>query len=82
MKRTFKKNLNAAGADGLLAGNSSFFFKELIAVVVASVYAFVFTYLMLILINMITPVRVSEAHEKEGLDAALHGEKAYDEGAL
>ncbi|OFX27410.1 MAG: ammonium transporter [Bacteroidetes bacterium GWA2_31_9b] len=76
------KNLNPAGADGLLAGNSSFFFKELIAVVGASVYAFLFTYLMLILINMITPVRVSEAHEKEGLDAALHGERAYDEGAL
>ena len=76
------KNLNPAGADGLLAGNSSFFFKELIAVVGASVYAFLFTYLMLILINMITPVRVSEVHEKEGLDAALHGERAYDEGAL
>jgi len=76
------KSLNPAGADGLLAGNSSFFFKQLIAVVAASVYAFIFTYLMLILINMITPVRVSEAHEKEGLDAALHGEKAYDEGAL
>ncbi|HAN18140.1 MAG: ammonium transporter [Bacteroidetes bacterium GWC2_33_15] len=76
------KSLNSAGADGLLAGNSSFFFKELIAVVAASVYAFIFTYLMLILINMITPVRVSEEHEKEGLDAALHGEKAYDEGAL
>jgi len=76
------KNLNPAGADGLLAGNSSFFFKEVIAVVGASVYAFIFTYLMLILINMITPVRVSEVHEKEGLDAALHGERAYDEGAL
>lgn len=76
------KSLNPAGADGLLAGNPSFFFKELIAVIAASAYAFIFTYLMLILINMITPVRVSEAHEREGLDAALHGEKAYDEGVL
>ena len=31
---------------------------------------------------MITPVRVSEAEEFEGLDASLHGERAYDDGAL
>jgi len=74
--------VNSAGADGLLFGNGSFFIKEVIAVVVASAYAFVFTYLMLALINMITPVRVSESEETEGLDMALHGEKAYDEGTL
>lgn len=76
------KAINAAGADGLIYGNSSFFFKQIVAVTIASVYAFLFTYLMLIIINYITPVRVSEAEEKEGLDMALHGEKAYDEGAL
>lgn len=76
------KAINAAGADGLIYGNSSFFFKQIVAVTIASVYAFLFTYLMLIIINYITPVRVSEDEEKEGLDMALHGEKAYDEGAL
>jgi len=76
------KAINAAGADGLIYGNSSFLFKQIVAVTIASVYAFLFTYLMLIIINYITPVRVSEAEEKEGLDMALHGEKAYDEGAL
>lgn len=76
------KAVNAAGADGLLLGNSAFFWKQVIAVVIASAYAFIFTYIMLILINLITPVRVSEESEKEGLDIALHGEKAYDEGAL
>ncbi len=76
------KAVNAAGADGLWVGNATFFGKQVIAVVLASAYAFIFTYIMLILINLITPVRVSEASEKEGLDIALHGEKAYDEGAL
>jgi Amt family ammonium transporter len=37
---------------------------------------------MLVIINYITRVRVSESEEKEGLDASLHGERAYDEGAL
>lgn len=76
------KAVNGAGADGLLFGNASFFFKQLIAVAVASAYAFVFTYFMLSLINMITKVRVSEDEEAQGLDLAIHGEKAYDEGAL
>lgn len=76
------KAVNSAGADGLYLGNASFFFKQLIAVAVASAYAFVFTYFMLSLINMITKVRVSEDEEAQGLDLAIHGEKAYDEGAL
>lgn len=76
------KTINAAGADGILYGNTSFFFKQLIAVVIASAYAFIFTYIMLAGINFITRVRVSEDEEKQGLDTALHGERAYDEGAL
>jgi Amt family ammonium transporter len=76
------KAMNAAGADGLMSGGSSFFFKQIVAVVGACVYAFVFTYLMLMLINKITPVKVSQTDEDLGLDASLHGEKAYDEGVL
>lgn len=76
------KSVNAAGADGLLFGSSSFLLKQIVAVVGASAYAFGFTYLMLIIINLITPVRVSESEELQGLDNSLHGEKAYDEGAL
>ncbi len=76
------KAMNAAGADGLLAGGSSFFMKQCAAVVGACIYAYVFTYLMLFLINKITPVKVSEVQEDMGLDDSLHGEKAYDEGAL
>lgn len=70
------------GQSGLIEGNFSFFIKQVVAVVVASAYAFIFTYIMLALINFITPVKVSEADEDLGLDASIHGEKAYDEGAL
>ena len=67
---------------GLLEGDVSFFLKEVAAVIIAIVYAFGFTYLMLGLINYITPIRVTEEDELVGLDQSLHGEKAYDEGAL
>jgi Amt family ammonium transporter len=76
------KAMNAAGADGLFNGGGDFFMKQCVAVIGASIYAFLFTYIMLAVINKITRVRVTEAEELSGLDASLHGEKAYDEGTL
>jgi ammonium transporter, Amt family len=76
------KAVNSAGADGLIFGNGTFFWKQTLAVVVASAYAFIFTYIMLAIINRIARVRVSEEEELQGLDLAIHGEHAYDEGAL
>ena len=70
------KTFNPAGADGLLSGNPGFFVAELGAVVLASVWAFGFTFAMLWLIDRITPVRV-DALSEESLDEALHGEHAY-----
>ncbi len=70
------------GQSGLIEGDFAFFGKELAAVAIAAVYGFVFTYLMLFVINFITPVKVSEQDEDLGLDESLHGEKAYDDGAL
>lgn len=72
------KAINANGADGLLFGNASFFWKELVAVTITSVYAYVFTYLMLWLINKVTRVKVTAEEEEEGLDASYHGEIARD----
>jgi len=74
--------VNPAGTDGLIYGGGSFFMKQVVAVVAASAYAFVFTYVMLIIINLITKVKVKPEHEHLGLDEALHGERAYDEGVL
>ena len=59
-----------------------FFFKQCVAVIGASIYAFLFTYIMLAIINKITKVKVSEAEEDIGLDESLHGERAYDTGVL
>jgi ammonium transporter, Amt family len=71
---------NPAGVDGLLRGNPHFFLVELAAVAISSAWAFLFTYGMLWLIDRITPVKVQESDELEGLDQSLHGETAYLEG--
>ena len=64
----------------LLRGNVRFFMVQLTAVLLSSVWAFVFTYGMLWLIDRITTVKVDESGEAEGLDSSLHGEAAYLEG--
>ena len=68
---------NPSSTNGLFSGNPAFFFKQCAAVVLSSVWAFIFTYAMLWLINKVTPVRVSALQEDAGLDESLHGEKAY-----
>jgi len=69
--------VNTAGANGLLFGGGGFFVKQLLSVTGASVYALAFSYIALIIIDKIIPVRTTEEEEEAGLDAALHGEEAY-----
>lgn len=78
-------SMNAGGADGLFydlaGGGPEFFFYQLMAVIFAAIWAFVATIVILKLIGIITPVRVSDDVEQAGLDGALHGEMAYIEDA-
>ena len=76
------KAMNGAGADGLMSGGTGFFFKQCVAVIGTALYAFLFTYIMLAIINKITKVKVSEADEDLGLDKSVHDEIAYDAGVL
>jgi ammonium transporter, Amt family len=73
------QRFNPSGSNGLLHGNPSFFYKQLIAVLFSSAWAFIFTYGMLRMIDMFTTVKVDAASEEAGLDASLHGERAYEE---
>ena len=76
------REFNPAGVDGLLAGNPEFLFKQCVAVLFSSVWAFGFTLGMLWLIDRVTPVKVEQAAEERGLDSSLHGETAYDIGTI
>ena len=64
-----------------LGRRGGFLAKQAAAVAITSAWAFAFTYGMLWIIDRITPVRVGAAEEAGGLDAALHGEEAYPQGA-
>jgi Amt family ammonium transporter len=69
---------NPAGTNGLIYGNVHFFLFESLSVIITAVFSFGFSYAALWLINKITPVKVTEEEEEEGLDEALHGENAYE----
>jgi Amt family ammonium transporter len=74
------KGFNPAGTDGLLRGNHWFFYKECIAVLFSSAWAFIFTLGMLRIIDWFTPVKVTHENEQTGLDSSLLGEQAYEDG--
>lgn len=63
----------------LMGGGSDFLFKQVVTVLAVCIYAFVFSYVMLWLINFVTPVKVTKQEEEAGLDSSLHGEMAYEQ---
>lgn len=72
-----EKAINAAGNNGLLFGNPHQLLVQIVAVVAVGVYSFVATWLILKIISMKFPLRVSSDEEEQGLDIATHGEVGY-----
>ena len=72
--------INPSGPNGALFGNPYQLALEAFAVVVVAAFAFVGSYVLLRLINFITPVRVTAEEEEAGLDESQHGEEAYEIG--
>ena len=70
------KSINSSiSYNGLLYGETHLFFVHIIAVVCVSAFAFFGSLLLLKLTNLITPLRVTDEEEMEGLDWSQHGEK-------
>ena len=71
-------------ADGLLYGETALLGDQALAALVAPVYAFVATVVLLKLIGLVTPLRATEGEEALGMDVVQHGEEAYvtGEGAI
>jgi Amt family ammonium transporter len=71
------------GAEGLLKGETSQFFDQLIGVGATLAYSLVVTYAILKVLDMVLGLRVTEEEEILGIDASQHGERAYliDSGA-
>jgi len=70
-------NVNAANTtgNGLFFGETHLFLVQLFAMVIASVFAFFGSLLLLKITDMISPLRVSKEEEVIGLDISQHGEK-------
>ena len=64
----------------LISGDSTLFVANLTAVGVVAVYAFIATIIIVKLVNLFVPIRVSAEHEGHGLDVAMHGESVRHEG--
>lgn len=54
---------------GLLFGGTDLFFNQFIAAIIVSIFAFSVSYLLFIIVNAISPIKVSEKMEIEGLDS-------------
>lgn len=63
------------GTAGLLEGNADQIKLQLIGVVVTAAYTAIATYIILKVVNLITPLRASDAQERDGLDLSQHGEQ-------
>jgi Amt family ammonium transporter len=61
----------------LFYGNPTQLLVQLFAVIIVAGFAFVGSYVLLRVINIFTPLRVSPKDEDTGLDLSQHGEEAY-----
>ena len=72
------KALNSAGADGLLYGDPSLLWKQILAVVASIVLAMSMTAVILLVLKVTIGLRAEGENEVSGLDVSLHGESAYE----
>ncbi|MEG3858612.1 ammonium transporter [Microcoleus sp. herbarium12] len=73
------KAVNAAGNDGLFAGNPGLLVTQFIGVLATYVFAGVGTFVILKILGQFMELRVSSSAEDQGLDIGQHGEEAYGE---
>ena len=71
--------INPGGPNGLFYGNPAQLGIQALAVVIVAAFSFVGSYVLLRLINLVMPLRVSPQDEDAGLDLSQHGEEAYGE---
>jgi Amt family ammonium transporter len=68
-----------ANVNGLFFGNPHQLLVQVLTVAVVAAFAFFGSYVLLRIIDRVTPLRVSPGEEETGLDQSQHGEDAYSE---
>lgn len=69
--------INPSGPNGLFYGNPNQLLIQLFTIAVVVAFSFFGSYLVLKIIDRITPLRVSPEEEQKGLDESEFGEHAY-----
>lgn len=69
--------VNSGGADGLFFGDASLVWKQLVSIGVTAGYAFIVTYILLIILDAVIGLRITEENEVIGADLTEHGESGY-----
>ena len=67
------------GVEGLWHGNPGQLVNQLVAIVATWIYAFVITFVILKVLDIIMGIRVTSDEESIGLDMSQHGEVSYVE---
>jgi ammonium transporter, Amt family len=75
-----QKAWNAAGNDGLLAGNPGQLGTQALGAFSAMLYAGLATFLILKVLSLVTALRAEPRTEGVGMDVSQHGEEAYTSG--
>jgi ammonium transporter, Amt family len=70
--------VNSAAANGLFYGNPGQLWIQFVSVVVTMVFAFVMTFALLKVVNVLVGLRVTDEEEQKGLDTSLHNEAGYN----
>jgi ammonium transporter, Amt family len=68
----------AVANQGLFFGETTLFVKHLVALVLVSAFAFIMSFIILKLTDILVPMRVSEEDEMMGLDVSQHDEQLLE----
>jgi Amt family ammonium transporter len=69
--------INPDGANGLFFGNPGQLWTQFVSIIVTMVFAFVMTFIILKVLDLVMGLRVSDEEEERGLDISLHNEGGY-----
>ena len=72
------QSINPSIPNGVIYGNWSLLYKQVIVTIASAIYSFTCTYIIIYVLSKTIGIRVKEEVEKDGLDFILHGENAYN----
>ena len=69
--------VNPGGADGLFLGNPAFLLTQLTGIAIVGGYTLAVSWLIIKIVNAVSPLRLADREEEIGMDTSEHSETAY-----